>query len=112
MAYKYLPVEVPKVDAVDTKSLERLFKALVDEFGRTIDLARGWVVAELGREEDVGTLACALEPAGCVTGTRLSVIGVRMGGIKGRKPFSDKIFRVPVHVCGVPVRAAALIDGV
>jgi len=105
-------MEVPKVDVVDTEPLERLFKALVDKLGRVIDLARGWVVAELGREEDVGTLACALEPAGCVTGPRLSVVGVRTGRTKGRKPFSDEIFRVPVHVCSVPVRAAALINGI
>jgi len=34
-------VEVPKVDVVDIEPLERLFKALVDKFGRAIDLARG-----------------------------------------------------------------------
>ena len=62
-----MPVEVPKVDAVDTESLERFFKALVDEFGRAVDLARGWVEAEFGRKEDVGTLACALEPADWMT---------------------------------------------
>ena len=59
MACICLPVEVPKVDVVDIEPLERLFEAVHGELERTIDLASGSEVAGLGREEDVGALACA-----------------------------------------------------
>jgi len=59
MACLYLPVEVPKVDVVDTEPLERLFEAVLGELERAINLTSGSEVAELGREEDIGAFACA-----------------------------------------------------
>ena len=58
-------VQVVQVDVVRAEMFEQLLDGDVDVRGRAVDAALGRCVraeAELGREEDLDALACALKP--------------------------------------------------